>query len=167
MNTNEKNRKSKFIYEANHINSTIYVDVESMKRAGQIDNPEFAELTKIREALPGYKLETKEFPKKNKQTYDGLKIPVMQAFIIHYEATPEKAASALRELNKKKAEGLLRGATYGVVNSWFLGKYGDAYNNSALSKTDGKRDALIKELLATVDERIINPITEIQKEGVA
>ena len=101
---NEK--KCTFVYEADHIESIIYVDVESMKRAGQIDSPEFAELTKIRKALPGYTLETKEFPKKNKQTYEGLRIPVMQAFIIQYEATPEKAASALSVVNKKKAEGL-------------------------------------------------------------
>ena len=166
MNTNGKSRKSKFIYEADHVHHTIYVDVESMKRAGQIDNPEFTELTKIRKALSGYKLETKEFPKKNKQTYDGLRIPVMQAFIIQYEATPEKAASALRELNKKKAEGLLRGATYGVVKSWFIKEYGDVYNGSALSKKDGKRDALIKELLCKVDPALIDPTAEIEK-GVA
>ena len=165
MNTNEKSRKSKFIYEADHVDSIIYVDVESMKRASQIDNPEFTELTKIREALPGYKLETKEFPKKNKQTYGGLKITVMQAFIIQYEDTPEKVASVLKELNKKKAEGLLRGATYGVVKSWFIDKYGEVYNGSALSKKDGKRDALIKELLGKVDPALINPTAENSLEG--
>lgn len=167
MSTNKKNKKSKFVYEANHIDKILYVDVESMKRASQIDNPEFTELTRVREALHGYKLQTKVFPKKDKQTYDGLRIPVMQAFIIQYEATPEKAASALRELNKKKAEGLLRGATYGVVKSWFIKEYGDVYNGSALSKRDSKRDALIKELLCKVDPALINPAAEIQKEGCA
>lgn len=162
---NEK--KCTFVYEADHIKRIIYIDVESMERAGQIDNPEFAELVRVREALPGYELKTKEFPKKNKQTYGGLKIEVMQAFIIQYEDTPEKAASALRELNKKKADGLLRGATYGVVKSWFIKKYGNVYKGSALSKKDSKRDALIKELLGKVDPALIDPVAEIEKKEVA
>lgn len=161
---NEK--KCTFVYEADHIKRIVYVDVESMERAGQIDNPEFAELVRVREALPGYTLETIEFPKKDKQTYVGLRIEVMQAFIIQYEDTPEKVTNALKDLNKKKAEGLLRGATYGVVKSWFIKEYGDAYNGSALSKKDSKRDALIKELLGKVDPALIDPAVEIEK-GVA
>lgn len=164
MSTNVKNRKCKFDYDADHIGKIIYVDIESMERAGQIDNPEFAELVRVRDALPGYKLETREFPKKNKNTYAGLKIAVMQAFIIQYEDTPEKVTNALKELNKKKAEGLLRGATYGVAKSWFIKNYGNVYNGSALSKKDGKRDALIKELLSKVDPALIDPAEEVGKE---
>ena len=159
-------KKSTFVYEADHLNRIIYIDVDSLKRAGQINSPEFADFTAVTNALPSYTIQTKVFPKRNKQTYAGLKIDVMQAFIIQYEATPEKAASALRELNKKKADGLLRGATYGVVKSWFIKEYGDVYNGSALSKKDGKRDALIKELLGKVDHALIDPTAEIEK-GVA
>ena len=57
------NKKCTFIYEADHIKKVIYIDEESMKRAGQISNPEFAELMKVRETLPGYTLEIKKFPK--------------------------------------------------------------------------------------------------------
>ena len=160
-------KKSILVYEADHVNNVLYIEKQSLQRAGKITNPEFTELMKIKKVLPGYAIQTKDFPKKEKKTYGGLKISVMQAFIIQYEDTTEKAEASLRELNKARAEGLLKNAAYSAAKSWFLGKYGDAYNNSALSKTDGKRDALIKELLATVDERIINPITEIQKEGVA
>ena len=117
---------------------------------------------KIKATLPGYELKSKEFPKKSKRTYDGLTIKVMQAFIIQYEETPEKAAECLKELNKKKAEGLLKGATYGVVKSWFLDKYSKEFNRSALSKKDGKRDTLIKELLATVDSSLIDPAVSVQ-----
>lgn len=167
MNTKARSTsKVNFVYEADHIDRILYVDVDSMKRAGQITNPEFQKLTEVMNALPGYKLDTKEFPKKSKRTYDGLTIKVMQAFIIQYEATPEKVAECLKELNKKKAEGLLKGATYGVVKSWFLDKYSKVFNSSALSKKDGKRDALIKELLATVDDSIINPPIVTKQEGV-
>lgn len=167
MNTNTpSSSKCMFVYEADHINNIIYIDTESLKRAGQIANPEFAEFMKIKATLPGYELKSKEFPKKSKRTYDGLTIKVMQAFIIQYEETPEKAAECLKELNKKKAEGLLKGATYGVVKSWFLDKYGKVFTNSAMSQKDSKRDALIKELLATVDEKIINPPIAAKKEGV-
>ena len=161
------NKKCVFIYEADHINNIIYVDKESMKRAGQIANPEFEEFVKIKTTLPGYTIEVKEFPKKDKQTYSGLKMSVMQAFIIQYENSIEEAEASLKELNKKKAEGLLKGATYGVVKSWFLDKYGKEYNSSAMSRKEGKRDALVAELLAKVDPTIINPVAEIQKKGCA
>lgn len=167
MNTKARTTsKVTFVYEADHVKRTLYVDTYSMKLAGQITNPEFQKLTEVMNALPGYKLETKEFPRKKKRTYDGLTIKVMQAFIIQYESTPEKMAECLKELNKKKAEGLLKGATYGVVKSWFLDKYGKVFTNSAMSQKDSKRDALIKELLATVDEKIINPPIAAKKEGV-
>ena len=163
MNTKARSTsKVNFVYEADHIARILYVDVKSMELAGQITSPEFAEFQKVTAILPDYKLELKVFPKKDKRTYDGLTIKVMQAFIIQYEATPEKIAECLKEFNKKRAEGLLKGATYGVVKSWFLGKYDKAFNNSALSKKDGKRDALIKELLATVDSSLIDPFARVQ-----
>jgi hypothetical protein len=167
MNTyTPSNTKANFVYEADHINCILYVDVDSMKRAGQITSPEFAEFMKVKNALPGYKLETKEFPKKNKRTYGGLSIKVMQAFIIQHEETIDEAKESLKELNKAKAEGLLKGAAYSAAKSWFLKKYSNVYNTSALSKKDGKRDALINELLASVDEEIINPPVKMLKEGV-
>lgn len=163
MNTKARSTsKVNFVYEADHIARILYVDVKSMELAGQITSPEFAEFQKVTAILPDYKLELKVFPKKDKRTYDGLTIKVMQAFIIQYEATPEKIAECLKEFNQKRAEGLLKGATYGVVKSWFLGKYDKAFNNSALSKKDGKRDALIKELLATVDSSLIDPFARVQ-----
>lgn len=158
-------KKYSFIYEADHIKKIIYVDEESMKRASQISNPEFAELMKVRETLPDYELDIKKFPKKEKRTYAGLTIAVMQAFIIQCEDNIEKAESALRELNKEKAEGLLKGSAYGGAKSWFLDNYGKEYNSSAMSKKDSKRDALIAELIGKVDPSLIDPSAKIQKEG--
>ena len=158
-------KKYSFIYEADHINKIIYVDEVSMKRAGQISNPEFVELMKVRETLPGYELETKKFPKKEKRTYAGLKIAVMQAFIIQTVESIEKAESEIRKLNQAKAEGLLKGSAYGGAKKWFLKNYGKAYNSSAMSKKDGKRDALIAELIGKVEPSLINPAAEIQKKG--
>ena len=152
-------KKYSFMYEADHINKIIYVDEVSMKRAGQISNPEFAELMKVRETLPGYKLETKKFPKKEKRTYAGLKIAVMQAFI-------EKAESEIRKLNQAKAEGLLKGSAYGGAKKWFLKNYGKAYNSSAMSKKDGKRTALIHELLGKVNPDLVD-LSDVDEKEVA
>lgn len=157
-------KKYSFIYEADHINKIIHVDEESMKRAGQISNPEFAELMKVREALPGYELKTKKFPKKEKRTYAGLKIAVMQAFIIQCEDTIEKAEAAIIQLNNATAEGLLKGSAYGGAKKWFLKNYGKAYNSSAMSKKDGKRTALINELLGKVNPDLVDLSEEDEKE---
>ena len=159
-------KKSTFVYEADHLNRIIYIDVDSLKRAGQINRPEFADFTAVTNALPSYTIQTKVFPKRNKQTYAGLKIDVMQAFIIQHEDTIEKVTASLKELNEKRAEGLLINSTYGVVKSWFLDKYGKVYNNSALSKKGGKRDALIAELLGKVDPALIDPAAAQMEGGV-
>lgn len=160
-------KKANFVYSADHVECVVYVDVESMKRAGQITSPEFAEYKKIKEALPGYKFQTKEFPKKAKQTYAGLKIAVMQAFIIQCEDTTEKAEAAIRELNKAKAKGMLKGGAYGGAKSWFLENYGKEYRKSAMSKKDGKRVALIKELLSKVNPSLVDSdIDSLEEEGV-
>ncbi len=159
-------KKYSFIYEADHINKIIYVDEVSMKRAGQISNPEFVELMKVRETLPGYELETKKFPKKEKRTYAGLKIAVMQAFIIQTVESIEKAESEIRKLNQAKAEGLLKGSAYGGAKKWFLKNYGKAYNSSTMSKKDGKRTSLINELLGKVNPELVD-LSEADEKEVA
>ena len=159
-------KKYSFIYEADHINKIIYVDEVSMKRAGQISNPEFVELMKVRETLPDYELETKKFPKKEKRTYAGLKIAVMQAFIIQTVESIEKAESEIRKLNQAKAEGLLKGSAYGGTKKWFLKNYGKAYNSFAMSKKDEKRTSLINELLGKVNSELVD-LSEADEKEVA
>lgn len=157
--------KCTFVYEADHINGIVYVDTDSMKRASQIDSPEFKKFLDVKASCPGYQFELRDFPKSTKRTYGGLTFKIMQALIIHYEETPEKAEAALREMNKAKAEGLLKGASYSAAKSWFLKKYGKKYNASPYAQKDGKRDALVKELLAQYEESLINPVAEIQNAG--
>lgn len=62
-------KKYNFVYEADHVHNTIYVDVDSMKRAGQIDAPEYKRFLEIKAELPGYAIQTKVFDKKEKCTY--------------------------------------------------------------------------------------------------
>lgn len=163
MSIKEKNVK--FVYEADHVKRILYVDNKSMERAGQITNPEFAKFMEIKNALPGYKVQKKEFPKKNKQTYAGLKIDVMKAFIIQSESDEQTAKSQIVALDKAKAEGLLKSSAYAAAKKWFLDNYGTAYNGSEMSKKDGKRDALINELLAKIDKTPTAPTVNSQKEG--
>lgn len=160
-------KKCVFLYEADHVHSIVYVDVESMKRAGQITNDEFSEYVKIKETLPGYTFKVKEFPKKIKRTYGGLTMKVMQAFIIQHEDNIAKAESQIRKLNDAKSKRMLNSSGYGAAKSWFLDNYGEEYNHSNMSKKDSKRDALIKELLAKVDSSLIDPAAEADEKGDA
>ena len=74
-------KKCNFLYEADHVSNTIYVDVDSMKRAGQIDTPEYKRFLEIKAQLPGYSIATRVFEKKEKCTYKGLRFDVMQLLI--------------------------------------------------------------------------------------
>lgn len=153
-------KKCVFVYEANHIEGVVYVDVDSMKRAGRIDSPEFAEYLNIKAKLPTYKFEIKEFPKPNKNSYPGLSIRVMQAFIIQYEKNEQERKNALIELNQERVKGLLVNASYSKTKSWFLKKYGKAYKSSGLSKKEGKREELISNLLSSVDSELLGNSNE-------
>ncbi len=156
MRSEMRNEKNCLLYYADHARNTLYVDSDSMKRAGQIDSPEFAEFQRIRKEVHDYKIEVKDFPKTKKRTYGGLTMRAMQAFIILHEGK-EKAEAKLRELNAQKAVGMVKGSGYGRAKSWFLEHYGKAYNGSDLSKNESKREKFINELLASVDSVYIDP----------
>ncbi len=151
------NKNCKFVYEADHISKKIYVDTESMKRAGQIDAPEFAKLNEVITALPGYTLEAKDFPKTKKRTYGGLTIRVMQAFIIQQEETKAKAEPKLRQLKAEWLRGNLKGSGYGCAKSWFLREYGEAYKKYDLPKSKNMREKFINDQLKIVDAVYIDP----------
>lgn len=151
-------------YFVNLIERVVEVDKKFVEKAGQLDTEENALYDRLLEKYPSFKFEVKDLNKSNKQTYKGLRIEVMQAFIIQHEETPEKYNPQLKELNKAIAEGLVKDAKYGVAKSWFVENYGKAYNGSTLSKKEGKRETLINELLSKADPNLIAPITKA--EGV-
>ena len=151
-------------YFVNLIERVVEVDKKFIEKAGQLDTEENALYDRLLEKYPSFKFEVKDLNKSNKQTYKGLRIEVMQAFIIQHEETPEKYNPQLKELNKAIAEGLVKDAKYGVAKSWFVENYGKAYNSSTLSKKEGKREALINELLSKADKNLIAPIKKA--EGV-
>ena len=140
----------------------VYVDPMFVKKAGQLDTEECELYDRLLEKYPDFKFEVKKLNESNKQTYKGLTIKVMQAIIIQHEETPDKYEPKLKELNKKLADGLARNATYSVAKSWFLDNYGEVYTGSALSKKEGKREALINELLSKVDKSIIAPASKVK-----
>ena len=126
----------------------VYVDPMFVEKAGQLDTEESELYDRLLEKYPDFKFEVKKLNESNKQTYKGLRIEVMQAFIIQYEETPEKYNAKLKELNKAMAEGLVKGAKYSAAKSWFIKHYGKEFNGSALSKKEGKQEELIKKLFA-------------------
>ena len=135
-------------YFVARLERVVYVDPMFVKMAGQLDTDESKLYDRLLEKYPTFTFEVKELNKSNKQTYKGLRIEVMQAFIIQHEETPDKYNPQLKELNKAMAEGLVKGAKYSAAKSWFLKHYGKVFNGSALSKKEGKQDELIKNLIA-------------------
>lgn len=148
-------KKCNFIYEADHVNNTIYVDVDSMKRAGQIDAPEYERFLAIKAKLPGYTIATKVFEKKEKCCYKGLRFDVMQAFIIYFEKDETIRNSRLKELLEKIIDGTSSGSPIGPSKSWFLEHYKKEYKDSPLSKLTAKREALVEKLLKDVPSELI------------
>ena len=139
-------------YFVNLIERVVEVDKKFIEKAGQLDTEENALYDRLLEKYPSFKFEIKDLNKSTKQTYKGLRIEVMQAFIIQYEETPEKYTPQLKELNKEMAEGLVKGAKYSAAKSWFLKHYGEVFNGSALSKKEGKQEEFIRNLLALAKE---------------
>ena len=139
----------KFAFTYNHITKKIVGTDVAFAKAGIPGSALEKELLARMEGQPTYTFAVLETEKKPaKQTYKGLRIEVMQAFIIQHEETPEKYNAKLKELNKAMAEGLVKGAKYSAAKSWFLKHYGEVFNGSALSKKEGKQEELIKNLLA-------------------
>ena len=146
--TSQKGNVMKQNYFVARLERVVYVDPMFVKMAGQLDTEESKLFDRLLEKYPTFKFEEKKLNETNKQNYKGLRIEVMQAFIIQHEETPEKYNPQLKELNKAMAEGLVKGAKYSAAKSWFLKHYGEVFNGSALSKKEGKQDELIKNLLA-------------------
>ena len=148
-------KKYNFVYEADHVNNTIYVDVDSMKRAGRIDAPEYKRFLEIKAELPGYAIKTKEFEKKEKCTYKGLRFDVMQAFIVYYEKDETTRNSRLKELLEIIIEGTSSGSPIGPAKHWFIEHYKKEYKESPLSKLTNKRESLVEKLLENIPSELI------------
>jgi hypothetical protein len=148
-------KKCNFVYEADHVNNIIYVDVDSMKRAGQIDAPEYERFLVIKAELPGYVIKTKEFEKKEKCTYKGLRFDVMQAFIIYHEKDVTTRDARLKELLEKIIEGTDSGSAIAPAKHWFIEKYKKEYKESPLSKLTNKRESLVEKLLEGIPSELI------------
>lgn len=148
-------KKCNFVYEADHVSNTIYVDVDSMKRAGQIDAPEYKRFLEIKAELSGYSIQTKVFEKKEKCTYKGLRFDVMQAFIIYHEKDEATRNTRLKELLDKIIEGASSGSSIAPAKHWFIENYKNEYKESPLSKLTSKRESLIEKFLKDVPSELI------------
>lgn len=132
-------------YEIDILNEKVYVDPTFVKKANNIQAHEFKEFMELKTTLPGFKFEEKKL-NVEKNTYKGLKIEVMEAFILFYEEG-ESQTKALAEFRKVVAEGTLKDNKSSFVKSWFLSKYKDEYNKSSFAqKSESKKAQAIKEL---------------------
>lgn len=127
------------------VNGKVYVDPTFVKKASKLGSAEFNEFMELKATLPGFIFEEKKL-NAEKNTYKGLKIEVMEAFILFYEEG-ESQTKALAEFRKVVAEGTLKENKSSFVKSWFLSKYKEPYNKSSFAqKSESKKAQAIKEL---------------------
>ena len=132
-------------YEIDMMNGKVYIDPAFATKAGQLGSPEFAKFMELKTSLPGFTFEEKKL-NADKNTYKGLKIEVMEAFIMFYEKGEQKEA-ALREFYSVVAEGDLKGRKSPFVKSWFISKYKEPYNKSSFAqKKESKQEEVIKSI---------------------
>ena len=99
----------------------------------------------LKRTLPGFDFEEKKL-NSDKNTYKGLTIDVMEAFILYYEQG-EKKAEALKEFNEILAASVFKNNKSSFIKSWFLSKYKEPYNQSSFAqKSESKKEKAIKEL---------------------
>ena len=112
-------------YVVDIVNSKVYVDPTFIKKASKLGTAEFKEFTELRASLPGFAFEKKNL-NADKNTYKGLKIEVMEAFIMFYEEGEEQK-KALEEFKAILAESIFKKNKSSFVRSWFLHKYKNQY----------------------------------------
>ena len=132
-------------YEIDIMNEKVYVDPTFVKKSSNLNTAEFKQFMDLRRTLPGFTFEEKKLnPDKN--TYKGLTIDVMEAFILYYESDKNKPES-LKEFKEILAASVFKKNRSSFVKSWFLSKYKEPYNKSSFAqKYESKKAQAIKEL---------------------
>lgn len=122
-------------YEVSILEGKIYVDPEFVKKAGQLDSPEFSEYMRLKRELPGFPFEEKNLNVSSRFTYSKLSYDAMKDFINFYESDERKPA-ALAEFNRVRAESAFKKAPYSFVKSWFVRNYKEAYRKSSFAEKE-------------------------------
>ena len=119
-------------YHIYHQGKAIYFRKSFLEATGNMKNPEYQELMELQAKHPDFKLLTWNIakPEKKKETYKGLTIEQMDAFLQwKYKGKKEEYDTVKAEFDgiKNFCDGFHKASSSGTLKSWFLGQYKDEY----------------------------------------
>lgn len=130
MNNTTTNNKENLInatkgYSIDFISGTIFITRAFAKKAGTVGTDEFKYFIELRNAYPEYAIKYKEIEKKaNKQSYSGLSIYKMKAFLM-----TKKDAAALEEFEAFCKTYEKERGKYATIKRAFLNKHKEEYTS--------------------------------------
>ena len=139
----------KYGYSIDHAKQAIIITREFAKRAANITNREYRELTSFHRDFPDYTIERRkaEVNKSTKQTYKGLSLAEMENYITEQDKTQGNGSKGMEAFKAIKAYYTPKGSekpSYPKVKAWFLKtypKYGKKDDNTNQSQTTEKVSA--------------------------
>ena len=143
-NTNSTNNTriaTYFTYD--HFGKKIVGSELNFKKSGNPNNPQYAALMAAMAAHPNYELSAVA-PKKEKQTYEGLTLTLMEEYLnLVYE--DELADVAREKFADMKAKKLNKKLAFATIKSWFLELFPKFNVNKAKMEIRAKKLARSKE----------------------
>ena len=130
-------------YHIHHLGRTIYFRKSFLEAAGTRDTQEYQELMELQQMHPDFKLMPWNIaaPKKKKESYKGLTLERMDAFLKwKYKNNQAEYDAVKSEFDGIKGfcDEFHKGTSGGNCKKWFLDRYKDDYLNWAKKKA--KRD---------------------------
>lgn len=104
-----------------HMNDTIYVTANFIKKAGIPGTEEYTVFKTMKNENRGYKI-VRRTVSSSKKVYKGLSIERMRAYIEYKEGD---GSDILKAFDRVCEEGKIRGHAYPRAKSWFLNMYKD------------------------------------------
>ena len=143
-NTNSTNNtRTATYFTFDHFNKKIVGSELNFKKSGNPNFPQYEALMSAMAAHPNYELFAVA-PKKEKQTYEGLTLTLMEEYLnLVYE--DELADVAREKFAEMKAKKLNKKLAFATIKSWFLELFPKFNVNKAKMEIRAKKLARSKE----------------------
>lgn len=133
-------------YHIHHLGRTIYFRKSFLEAAGTTETPEYRELMELQEKHPDFKLMPWSIaePKKKKESYKGLTISQMDAFLKwKYKGKKEEYDAVKAEFDAIRGfcKEFHKTTSGGNCKKWFLERYKEEYLHWAKKKAKKPVDA--------------------------
>ena len=157
INNNSNNTRSAIYFTYDHFNKKIVGSELNFKKSGNPNNPQYAALMEAMAAHPNYELSAVA-PKKEKQTYEGLTLTLMEEYLnLVYE--DELADVAREKFAEMKAKKLNKKLAFATIKSWFLELFPKFNVNKARAEVKAKKLDAAKSPYKVIKVSISTPQT--------